>query len=220
MDLSELIVAFREDADDAGGFQLYDDTQAARWAAEGELEAALRARLLRDDSSDFTSIAVLAGQAIVELDPAIFAIDTAAFTPTAGGRPSELDLVGMDWIEDQCDWRSKSCSRPGALAHYERSRARIWETPSVAGTLALAVYRLPLNPIEDPDDEPEIAVEHHRNLVDWMLYRAYGMKDSEQYDVARSAAALARFEVNFGTRDTANVMRRHRERRRITTRPI
>lgn len=220
MELSELIVAFREDADDAAGFKLYDDEQAARWASEGELEAAIRALLLPDDSSDFTNLAVTANQPIVELDPVIFKIDRATFTASSGGRARNLDLVGMDFITDHCDWQGRACARPGYLAHYERSRARIWETPSVAGTLALSVYRLPLNPLEDDDDEPEIPVEHHRNLVDWMLFRAYGKKDSEQYDPQRSADALARFEANFGFRDTADVMRRHRERRRTTTRCI
>lgn len=220
MELSELIVAFREDADDEHGFKLYPDAQLARWATEAEQEAALRARLLYDDSSDLTTLAVAADGAVVTLDPAVFAIDRATYTPSTGGRPRELELVGLDVIRDHFDWETRSATRPYYMAHYERSRLRLWPNPAVAGTLQLGVYRLPLAALEDLDDEPEIPPEHHRGLVDWMLHRGFNKKDSEQYDPQRAAAALARFEAAFGPRDTANVQRRHRERRAVTTRMV
>lgn len=220
MELSELIVAYREDADDEHGFKLYPDAQLARWATEAEQEAALRARLLYDDSSDLTTITTTADAGVVALDPAVFAIDRATFTPSTGGRACALQLVGLDVIRDHYDWESRSATRPYYVAHYERSSLRLWPTPAVIGTLQLGVYRLPRAPLEDMSDEPEIPPEHHRALVDWMLYRGFNKKDSEQYDPQRAAAALDRFEAAFGKRDTANVMRRHRERRSVTTRMV
>jgi len=221
MNLAELIAEGRDRADDAKGFQQYSDEQFARWLSEAESEAAIRAKLLFDSSTeDLLTFDIAANQAIVELDPVIFAIDSARFTANTGGRGRQLCAVGLDWIQDQCDWQGRSCSRPGYFTHFERSKLRIWETPSVAGVLTLEVYRLPLLALEDDEDEPEIAIEQHMNLIDWVMFRAYGTKDSEESDPQRSADALAKFEASFGTRNSADVMRKHREQRRITTRMV
>ena len=51
-----------------------------------------------------------------------------------------------------------------------------------------------------------------------LLYRAFQIKDREVEDVSRAALALRDFTLRFGERPTADVLRRHRERRRPTTR--
>jgi hypothetical protein len=157
--------------------------------------------------------------AATALDPRIDRIIAATFTPTGSTSATELDLTGMDWLREQCDWATRSCSRPYKLVHL-RGEVRLWPTPSVAGTLQLAVYRLPLSPMEADEDTPEIDEQHHDGLVDWMVYKAYQTKDGEQGDRERSQDALALFEARFGPRDSADVRRRQNERRRVTTRPI
>lgn len=218
MDLSELIVEYRRRAADNATPPIVSDTECARSATEGEKEACLRGRLLYDDSTDF-DVAITAGQTSITLDPLILEVTAASFLPTGSTQATELTLCGMDWIRDRCDWQTLSCSRPWRIAQL-RDTLRLYPLPSVAGTLSLAVYRLPANPIESTDDEPEIPVQHHDGLVDWMLYKAFSTKDSELEDAKRAADALALFEQRFGERNNADVQRRHVERRRVTTRMV
>lgn len=220
MDLGELIAEFRRRADDTAGTVLYDDAALARFASEGEREAAERGLLLYDDTSEsITTYAVAPGNPRVTLDQAVFRVDAATFTPTSGGRPLDLNLVGIDFVRAQPGWDSREASRPWMAAVVGRE-LRLYPLPRVAGTLQLAVYRYPLDPLEDDGDEPEIDAQHHDGLVDWMLYRAYATKDGEQGDDARSRLALSEFTDRFGERETADVNRRRGERRRVTTRMI
>lgn len=216
-ELSELIAEARRRSDDNVSPPHVSDEDYAPLASEAEQEACIRARLLRDDTSEgVASYPIAIGQATIDLDPSVDVIESAEFKGTTGRRRN-VTLTGMDWIRDQCDWSTRTSSAPCALAHVSRGQARLWPTPSVAGTLFLSVYRLPLNPLEDLDDEPEIDSDHHLGLVDWMLYRVYNDKDGELYDPERASAALAAFEDRFGERPSADVRRRQRERRRVTT---
>lgn len=109
--------------------------------------------------------------------------------------------------------------QPSHAAHSGRSTLTLYPAPSGAGTLLSDVYRLPLYDIDDSfSDEPEIPAELHMGLVDWVLYRVYSTKDSELEDPARAQAALRDFTDRFGERRTGDAQRRHRERRRVTTR--
>lgn len=219
MELEALFAEYRRQADDNASPQLTSDETLFGWVNEAEREAAIRASLLFDDTSAFLSIPVIAGTHTYSLDPRIHAIENVSLQLTAGGRPTELDLVGMDEIRSRCDWKTKT-GRPTHAIHIDRLHLRIWPTPSTyyAGTLALEVYRHPYVEMDQPDDEPEIPAEHHLGLVDWLLWRTFSQKDGEQYDPGRANDALARFEERFGERDSADVMRRKRERSRVTTR--
>lgn len=221
MDLKGLITDFRRIADDrvATAYQ-YDDATLARFATEAEEEAAFRSRLIFDDTSSFLTIAVLANVNTYRLpqEPEVHAIDYATFQATAGGRPKNLEVRGLDWVQDQCDWESR-VGRAEVITHLQDA-VRLWpgQGPDYPGTLRLGVYRAPLNALEDLDDEPEIPFKHHIGLVDWMLWKAFSEKDGELGDEQRAAKHLGLFEARFGQRNTANDNRRHRERRRITTR--
>lgn len=219
MNLEQLIAAYRLRSDDRSTPPHVSDADLALFASEAEREACIRARLIFDSTSGtgLTQYAVTANQAVVDIHPLIDIISAARFQPAAGGKPRELELTGLDWIQDQCDWQGRTSSRPCALAHLQK-QVRIWPMPSVAGTLYLDVYRLPLSALEDPEDDPEIDEDHHDGLVDWMLFRVYSSKDGELEDPKRAADALALFEERFGERPSADVRRRHRERRRVTTR--
>ncbi len=220
MDLRGLIDVARQRIDDEVWPYHIDDPVLAGFASEGEREAAIRGRLIYDDTTAaITSIAVVAGQHTYTLDPLIDAIDAVSFTRADSLRPRDLDLTGLDSLREDDAWQMRISSRPYKAVHLEpQSAIRIWPQPSQAGTLALAVYRAPLYDLEEDDDEPEIPARHHDGLVSWMLYRVYSSKDSELNDDARAGAALAEFTSRFGERNTADVMRRHRERRRVTTR--
>lgn len=217
MEAAELVAEYRRRADDKSEPYHTSDPDALKFAAEAEREASIRAKLLFDAStSEVVEYAVSPGQAEIALSPLVFIIDAASIE-TGSGQSYGLDLTGLDAIRAHPGWLTAR-GRPQQLAHMERNIARLYPVPTQAGKIRLAVYRLPLYPIEEMDDEPEIAEEHHDGLIDWMLYRTWSAKDSEQEDPQRADRALADFTARFGERPTASVMRRHRERRRVTTR--
>ena len=212
-----LIAAFRQRADDTALPPFYAEADVFRWASEAEAEACIRGKLLYDTTSSFLSIAVVAAQGVYALDSRIDRIDKISFTPT-GGRAFDLRTVGIDWIHDQCDWATRT-GRP-EVAAYTNGRLTVWPTPSTTGTgtLNLSAFRFPLNTIDSNSDEPEIAREHHAALVDWMLFLAYTTKDGETEDSPRAAKHEALFTEKFGERPDADMLRRHREKRRVVTR--
>ena len=215
---SALLAEYRRRADDNAEPLYVADEQVFVMLSEGEREACLRGAPIFDTSTaEVVSYAVAADQATITLDSRILRIDHATFTPT-GGRACNLAVTGIDEVRSRC--LSTTASRPQYACHESRTTLKLYPTPSEAGTLALDVYRLPLLDIEDDTDEPEIPLELHDGLVDWVLYRVYSTKDSELYDLDRAAIALRDFTERFGERRNADAMRRHRERRRVTTRNI
>lgn len=216
MDAAGLIHTFRQRADDAVEPYLWQDVDLFAWATEAEREACVRARLIWDAASGFLTFPLVPGQQAYAIDQRIDHIERVSVTLDAGGRPYDLCLTGIDGIQARPDWASRR-GRPEMAARVGNS-LHLWPTPGRAGSLSIACYRHPLAAMEMDSDEPEIASEHHESLVDWMLYRAYSTKDSETEDPQRAELALARFTANFGERNSADVTRRHRELRRVTTR--
>lgn len=218
MNLAALIAKARERLDDELEPYLVSDASLASWATDGEREACLRARLLFDDEpGEVTTMPLVLGQGVYRHDPRLLYVVAAAIVWSGERRPHALDLKGLDWIRDQSR-RFSSFGTPHTLADDGRGRLHLWPRPVRPGQLRLSVYRAPLRALADPLDTPEIAVEHQDGLLDWMLYRAYQIKDREIEDLSRAALALQDFTQRFGERPTADVLRRQRERRRHTTR--
>lgn len=215
MDASELEAAFRQRADDRVEPYLYSQEEVFRWASEAEVEACARARLIYDSTSSFLAIPIVAEQSDYTLDARIDRIDSARFTPTGSGRSFPVELVGIDDIRSHHDWQNRR-GRPEQAARIGRV-LKLWPRPSEAGTLNLDAYRFPLFPMEDDSDEPEIPLEAQPDLVWWMLVLAYTTKDGETEDSPRVASSAALFAARFGERPSADVLRRHREKRRVTT---
>lgn len=218
---SALLAEYRRRADDRAEPYFMSDAQVLALLTEAEQEACQRSHPIFDyDTDDVVEYAVAAEQSSVALDPRVWRVDHAVFTPDGALRGCRIELTGIDAIRDMQDGRTVISSRPSHAAHSGRSTLTLFPAPSVAGTLRLDVYRLPLYDIKAGTDEPEIPPELHMGLVDWVLYRVYSTKDSELYDLDRAAIALRDFTERFGERRNADAMRRHRERRRVTTRNI
>lgn len=215
MDAAALVAAFRQRADDATEPYHYADADLYRWLTEAEKEACLRARLIYDDTSAFLEIPLSDGVGDYALSPLVDRIVTVTLTPSVWGRPVQLCLTGVDQMRGELVGLPRLAGRIGQFL-------RVWPRPAAevaaTTTLRIAAYRFPQFAIEADADEPEIPEEHQDGLVDWLLYRAYSTKDGELEDPSRAQAALAEFTARFGERPTADVLRRHRERRRVTTR--
>ena len=219
---SALLAEYRRRADDRTEPYFLSDAQVLALLTEAEQEACQRSHPIFDyDTDDVVEYTVAAEQSSVALDPRVWRVDHATFTPDGALRGCRIELTGIDAIRDMQDARGTAiASRPTHAAHSGRSTLTMFPAPSVAGTLRLDVYRLPLYDIESASDEPEIPAELHMGLVDWVLYRVYDTPDMELTDPQRAQRALADFTMRFGERRTGDAQRRHRERRRVTTRNI
>lgn len=209
MTLEDLIESFREDTDDRGDLsgkaKLWSDEVVTRLLNEAEEEAAIRKRLIFDETTPVVcQIAVLENVSGYVLHPALIEI-TAAFLHRAGSskiltlRATDRDAMDRDY---PC-WRTER--RPPEFFIQEDTRIYLPGIVDRDYTMKLEGYRLPLVQMVNDDDTPTIARPHHRFLVHWALHRAYSKPDSEVFNPEKSVKALAAFEEYFGLRPDADL---------------
>lgn len=202
MTLEELIARFRADADDAIEPYLFSPDEVTAWLNEAQDEAALRARLIFEDTeASVCQIDVLADVATYATHATLFEITKATYTPTDG---DAIDLYITDRVQldrERPDWRS-STEEPFGLIQ-DDTKVRIVPPPSTTGLLKVEGYRLPLTQMSSDGDTPEVSQIHHRHLVYWALHCAFSKPDSETVDKDKAAVAEAVFIRNFGRRPDA-----------------
>lgn len=202
MNLAELIEEARERVDDnVPNPYLVSDERWAAFANDAEREAARRARLIVDTSSQqFCRIVLGPNQALYPLDPKVLFVRRARVE----GRESwlrrlshkDLDPMGTSWL-------SATGEVEGFVPDLESRKFRPYRIPEVTTIAWLVVVRLPVEDMAQDEDEPEIPEAHHMGLVDWMEHRFYRIQDAEIRDEKAAGDALARFEANFGKRSSA-----------------
>ncbi len=206
MNAEDLIAQYRTDAADNEESYLAKDADILVWLDEAQEEACIRARLIYEAvNPKVCSIAVTAGQSVYPLHASVLDIMKATFTPTGSTTKAELTL--SDRIEldrTRSGWRDKVEAPKYAIQ--DDTNIQLACIPDTDGTLSIECYRLPLKKIEDAD-KPEIGSAHHRHLVQWVLFRAFGRPDSEVFDPTRSERAKAAFEKMFGLHPDANLRR-------------
>lgn len=200
MNLRELIDAYRDESDDSATPPMCSDERLTRFANEGQVEACRRALVLTDSTSALCSISYAADDATITLDPRIIEVRSASIG-NEDMRLRTVEEMGCTWS----NWRTDTLRNvPSFLIRgLDTGKLHLYPRPATSGTIQLAVYRLPLVALVNDDDVPELRLEWHQSLVDWMLYRAYSRRDSEQLDPRIAAEALLRFEAEFGTRTGA-----------------
>lgn len=187
----------------------YDDELLNRAFNEAVRQVAIRKRLLQDRSTEECCVVdVAADQVEAPIHPRVLAIRSARWS--TGRYPLRLTtLRRMD--RDHPDWTTTpKDSEPRVLiVDAQEGHVLLWPTPSVAGTLQLAVWRVPLESeeMQHDDDEPVIPDTWHYDLLDWAEHLAYLSRDGELGDAARSEAAASRFAAKVGSLPTASAIR-------------
>lgn len=223
MEVAQIVSLFRQRVDDLKTPYLYAEPDILAWLSEAQREAAVRARLLFDDSSDLVTIQILPGVRRYKLDPLIFEVEAVSRDRSPqypGQTPIRYVLADTTAIPVRGDYQNDfyrgSPQVQGDFIDFgflpDVSYTGL--PPGAYSFMRLEAYRLPLADIEALDDDLEIAQVHHDGLIDWLLYRAYMTKDSEAGDNPRSADGYALFESRFGPRPTANSLRMRSEKRR------
>lgn len=185
-----------------------------RSLSEAQHEAALTARLLRDEVTPaIVNVSVVAGTSIYTLHRSIFDVD-GVIDETNGcelDETSEAVLRNLD-----AGWRAREST---TARNYvirampdERLQLILYPKPTVEATYRLQTYRYPRYPLEHDSDEPEIAPIHHDGLVAWACYRLLSNRDPDMYDPVKAAEHKAEFRRQFGPEIDADTRRNLREK--------
>lgn len=212
MNLGEAEHEFRRDVfDTVAAKYLYSREDIARWYNEAEFEAAIRAKLIFDDSSPATELSLSAGDRLVELDPLIHEIERAWLVDSSG---AVHYLIATDRAElDRTDFRWRELTgRPTRLVHDDKA-VTFNRIADADYSLRLEVFRGPRNVMVQRYDRPEIASEHHRGLLDWVKFRALSVPDLDSEAPGLAREHLAAFEARFGRRPEAGYARRNQANR-------
>ena len=195
MTLEELIALYRAQSHDAQEPYFCSDELLAMYASEAQDEACRRGELLRDSASPLSVISFAADAQAVALDSRIVRVISARVDGqrVAVVSGTDMEMIRPEWQDDGAR------ARPTHLVSgMTTGMLHLWPIPAAPGTIRLTVQRLPLKPLANDNDKPEIRPELHRGLVEWMLFRAYSRQDTDLYNDAKAAIALGRFEAEFG----------------------
>lgn len=208
MNLQQLIKRFRRDAMDIAAGELCTDADITDWLNEAEREAAIRGRLLLEDTNtSLCTIKVSAGQSSYRLHPKVYEIAHQAFVPDAGQGPCSLELVTREKLDRvQHRWRELPAADPRWMIQTDTA-VRLVPVPFQDGELRIEAYRLPMKDMCSPTDKPEIHEAHHVKLVLWALFKAFSPPDGDLFDASRGKDSYLAFEAYFGPRPDADLRR-------------
>lgn len=211
MTLRELIDRFRTLANDKVEPYFWADDEVRIWLNDAQEEAAIRGRLLHSsDDADMCRIAVFAGQNVYQYDDLIYEFDALSFHEDFETQHECVALVSMEELS-RClpDWKTAMGTPKYALQ--DDKRLVLYPTPNKVGTLFLSGYHAPKNVLSNDDDVPEINALHHKHLLDWVLYQAFSIPDTEMFDPNRAKLAEERFTRYFGEQTDSDLRRMTRE---------
>lgn len=211
MNVEQFIAAFRSDMGDASAPYLWSDEDIVRYLNDAVNEAATRAFLIEDSTSAACSITLVPSQASYALNASVISVKRVTFS----GKPLTVSSV-EDMDDTDAGWEAKTGTQPQKfIVNGAVTEIRVYPTPTEAGTLALTVYRTPLEALSADDDTgtPEIKTVYHERLKNWMYRCALLKDDAETFDRARANDYEARFTADFGERQAANAERKRRDKR-------
>jgi len=207
VNVAELKAQYRVLADDKPQQPLVSDAQLVYWLNEAEEQACVRARLIAEcEEAAVCDYMLHPAQRSYLLHPKVLEIERL-FHVNSAGRLSRMGLVTRDWMDrNYPDWLDDAVYPP-RLAVQSDTRLTVIGRFAAGEKVHVHCLRLPLQPMQVDDDTPEIHAAHHAALVDWVLYRAFSIRDTESLDPTRGLDALARFTRHFGPAPTARLLR-------------
>lgn len=202
MTLGELINLARLRLDDLVAPYQWSDAALIEFANSAQDEACIRARILRD-------VAVI---------DATSAAGTYAFPFQI---LNVLDATVTDANGSQRLWQISNAEYQ-RLLHYDMStfnRPRqftvspdaasftLFPTPQIETTVEFVCARAPLESerMTSFGDSPVIPTQFHRDLVYWMLYQAFSMRDADKQSLQLATQAEKDFIQRFGNKPSARM---------------
>lgn len=196
MNKGELRGRHRRETRDTIKPYLASDEDIDGWLNEAETEAARRALLIVDSTSDAARLDIGAGDVGAGLHEAVIYVRRARLASTK--RPL-VATVARTMDEMSPSWEEAPASTPQRFVpDWQTGYLRLYPPSLVADTINLTVVRKPLAPMVDDGDSPELQEHYHAKLLDWTKYRAYSVPDSDLFDAGKAAYHEAEFIKNFG----------------------
>jgi hypothetical protein len=217
--LKELRDCFRVQAHDEVAPYLWSDVEINGYLNGAVHEACDRARLIADEhTEEVCQIPVLPGINTYSLHPSILELERLTLDSRQQTRHACLTTVSRKWLDlEHGGWQSKR----GPVEHYidDITSIRLYPIPEHSDLLRLSVKRMPLKPMAEDGDSPEIPPAWHYALMDWALRCAFLKQDSEQYNPKLAAQYEGYFTSNIGKKRDANVQRKQRDKQPPVVRP-
>ena len=197
MTLEDLIRRFRVAARDTVEPFLFPTEDVTDWLNDAQDQACIRARLIREDELEAVCrIALTPGTHTYALHPLVYEIISLWIKPVSG-RKRPVTLRSREWLNHHMpEWRD--CTRPAEIAIQDDTTVRIVGAVEAGNMLELECYRLPLRPMANDTDKPEIHRAHHQHLIDWALHKAFSVVDAETFDPKRAELSESAFTHYFG----------------------
>ena len=200
MKLKELIGLYRMQSRDSSDGVLCEDEELTIYANEAQNEACRRAQLLVDSSSPMCTVQVPADAHVVKLDARIINVQRAFVgrEPVGVVSVQEMDAIWPGW-----QFEAANTQVTHLVTGMTTGAVHLFPRPIAATQIQMTVQRLPLKPMSQECDEPEIRAELHKALVDWMLFRAYSSQDTDLYNDTKAVLRERSFEAEFGSKVSA-----------------
>lgn len=149
-------------------------------------------------TADVVKISVTEDRVYYPIHASIIEITKAYLTDSEGTDYVLLATDRKTLDEGNIDWRNDS-ERPTHYVHEDKN-IRLNYAPTADETLWLEVIRRPLSVMSSyaATVSPEIDDLHHRHLIDWVLYKAYSMRNVDKYAPKRADEHYKRFVRYFG----------------------
>lgn len=206
MTLEELIRRFRTLAVDNVQPYLFADEDVTDWLNDGQRQACIRGRLLReDDNQAVCEIALTPGQRTYPLHKAVYEIINARIVPVSG-RSRPVFLASREWMDGNMpDWRDEQGQAEFAIQ--DDTSIRVVGVITTGDKLVIECYRTPLKVLANDVDKPEIHEAHHEHLIQWALHKAFSVVDADTFDPQRSDRSEAAFTNYFGRMPDSDLRR-------------
>ena len=208
MNLETLLRRFRVAArDTVTPGQLFSDEDITDWLNDAQEQACIRGRLLRDDSTpEVTRIALAVGTHTYPLHETVYELIAVHLVPASGEKPRPLCVKSREWLDNEIrDWRTTD--RQAFAVIQDDTSIRVVGTFVAGDRVDIECYRLPLEPMANDTDEPEIHRAHHVHLIDWALHRGFSIPDAESFDASKAEISEQKFTKYFGPLPNANLRR-------------
>jgi len=205
----QLMDEVRRTLDDVIGVeadQLWTEAELLEYANDAEREACIRMRILVDSTTTATSrITVVGATATYVLSTKVISVDRVKMVATSDPALHPVTRRNLDLTDPA--WEAET-GTPRSFILEEVNTVKsitLYPNPTSGGTLGLTVVRLPIADMA-VGDAPEIPEPLHKDLMNWMLYRAFSKQDTAVNQDAKTVSLtkekfyLAQFEKVFGER--------------------
>jgi len=205
--VSALITEVRTDyLDDTLGVDTNDalvsEASLLRFTDEAEEQSCRRMDLLYDETTaSVCAITIADGTKAYAIDSRITKLERVSWNGIDLPKKHESEYSGTSWRETEGEPTSYYVKQRSIYLHPTPDADAVSED----NALALAVFRTPETSITADTDTPEIPAEFHRDLINWVLYRVYNLRDEDLFDPAKASYYLSAFTNSFGPEVPADV---------------